>query len=152
MGWKDDVHGKLLKSGEIKLYFNGGHTWRTKLSQLAKQKGKVVRIVTYSLPDMKSIDGILEKRPSDIFLICNEKFIKDAQRIKIKFPKIRIATYAKVHSKVVLIEPDTVYVSSANFGNSGWHETSIGIRSKTAHDEYVKNSFDKLWDISVELK
>jgi len=41
--------------------------------------------------------------------------------------------------------------SSANFGDSDWHETSISVHSKEAHDWYVTDVFDPLWRSSHEV-
>lgn len=46
MGWNQDSHGLVFKSNELKLYYDGHHTWAMKLSQVSKQKG-TVRIITY---------------------------------------------------------------------------------------------------------
>ena len=151
MTWKDDVHGKVFRSSEIKLYYSGAHTWAMKLSQLARQTG-TVRIITYSLPDMDYVKEQFDRRPNGVWLICNSKFKSRASEIKRVYPEIKIAFKDDVHSKVLLIEPKTVYITSANFGLSGWHETTIGVRSKEAHDSYVEHSFNKLWKQSKEVK
>jgi len=142
--WKNDTFGLVFKSNEVKLYKDGHHTWAMKLSQLGRQKG-IVRIVTYSLPRIEYAKEQLGRRPYDIFIVCHTKFKRQALAIKRAFPSIRVATIPDVHSKVCLIEPRTVYIGSANFGNSGWHESIVGIRSQAAHDWYVLNSFDPLW-------
>lgn len=80
------------------------------------------------------------------------KFRERAQEIKDLFPLIRIGVRYDVHSKVLLIEPNTLYITSANFGLSRWHETSIGVRSKDAHDAYVCNAFNPLWDSAEKLR
>jgi phosphatidylserine/phosphatidylglycerophosphate/cardiolipin synthase-like enzyme len=149
--WNDDIFGLVLKASEIKLYFNGDHTWAMKLSQLSKQDG-TVRIITYSLPDIEYVIDQIGKRPHNIFIICHSKFIENAKKIKGIFHDIRIAVNDSVHSKVCLIEPDTIYIGSANFGHSGWHESIVGIRSKEAHNAYVEESFDKLWELSNEIE
>ena len=148
--WQNDLHGFVFKSSELKLYRDGGHTWAMKLSQLPKQKG-IVRIITYSLPDLKYAVEQLGRRPHSIYIICHSEFIKRATEIKNSLLDLRIAVNDRVHSKVCLIEPKTIYIGSANFGKSGWHETIIGIRSKEAHDWYVENSFIPLWKASREL-
>jgi len=150
MPWANDAHGLVFKCSELKLYRNGGHTWAMKLSQLAKQKG-TVRIVTYSLPDLDYAIKQLSRRPHSIYVVCHSKFISRAREIKTALPDIRIRTCNDVHSKVYLIEPKTIYVGSANFGNSHWHETIIGVRSKKAHDWYVTNSFEPLWNRCREV-
>lgn len=150
MTWADDAHGILLSIGEAKLYRNGGHTWAMKLSQLHRQKG-ICRIVTYSLPDIQYVHRQLDRRPHGVFIVFHEKFLRRGRELKNEFPLVRFACCNNVHSKVCMIEPNTVYVSSANFGYSGWHETTIGIRSKKAHDWYLQNSFLPLWNESKEL-
>lgn len=150
MGWNNDTHGLVFKSNEIKLFANGQHTWNMKLSQLARTKG-TVRIVTYSLPEIEYVTDLFSKRPEDIYLVCHTKFEDKATIIKRMFPLISIAVNAEVHSKVCLISPSTVYVGSANFGRSHWHETIVGIRSSDAHDWYLHHSFFPLWDKSTKV-
>ncbi len=151
MTWKNDQHGLLFKSSEIKLYRNGGHTWAMKLSQLPSQVG-IVRIVTYSLPDLKYACEQIGRRPKDMYVICHKKFADLAAQIKERYPNVRIAVHDEVHSKICLIAPKTLYVGSANFGVSGWHETEVGIRSSEAHDWYVTNSFEPLWRECKEVQ
>jgi hypothetical protein len=45
----------------------------------------------------------------------------------------------------------TIIVSSANFGDSDWRETSVSFHSKEAHDWYVKNGFGPLWERCQEV-
>lgn len=150
MGWENDQHGLLLKAKELKLYRDGNHTWAMKLSQLHRQKGEVF-IITYSLPDMDYIEVQFARRPEQIQIICHSRFIKRAIQVKRRFPDIQIAVSDSVHSKVLIIAPETLYVSSANFGHSGWHETTMGIRSIEAAAWYIENSFRPLWDQSAEV-
>ena len=113
-----------------------------------------VRLITYSLPDLESIRRVLSKRPENIFIIANPRAANAesrAEEIKEEFPNIRIALNSETHSKVVLIEPDSLMVSSANFGKSGWHETTVSFHQKEAHDYYVENEFEPLWNISDEV-
>lgn len=149
MTWKDDGHGKLFRTSEAKLY-GASHTWAMKLSQLHRQAGRC-RILTYSLPALDYAREQFVRRPRDILIACHEKFAPQARLISREFPEIEIRTHPRLHSKTLLIEPDTVYVSSANFGRSlsghhAWHETTLGVRSKEAHDWYVAFSFDPLWE------
>lgn len=150
MTWNSDVHGQVFKAKEIKLYKDGAHTWAMKLSQLAKQSGRV-RIVTYSLPDIDYAKKQIGRRPRDLFIVCHEKFKDQAEQLKRAFPDVQIAVNERVHSKVCLIAPETVYIGSANFGLSRYHETEVGIRSEEAHDWYVENSFNPLWDSSKKI-
>lgn len=149
MAYKTDNGGFAFKSSDAKLSC-GASTWATKLSQL-NRFGGIVRILTYSLPDIEYVKTQFNRRPHDIFLICHSKFIDRATEIKRTFPLIRIATNPKMHSKVLLIEPHTIYISSANFGSSKWIETAIGVHSVAAHNWYAEHCFSHLWNTSTEV-
>ena len=149
MGFKTDSGGIAFKCNDAKLQANAS-TWGTKLSQLDRQTG-TVRIVTYTLPDMPYVRTQLGRRPKDIFLIAHSKFLGRAIEIKREYPDIRIAVCDDVHFKVMLVEPQTVVISSANFGRSKWHETSVSFHSKEAHDWYVR-IFDNLWSRCREIQ
>lgn len=88
------------------------------------------------MPNLSYIEGILCKRPHNISIIAHAKFYDKSMRLKEKFPDIEIAIRKDIHAKFVLIEPDTVWLSSANFGRSNWAETSIGMHSKEAFRFY----------------
>ncbi len=149
MGYQTDAGGFAFACNDMKL-FSSASTWATKLSQLYKQPG-IVRIVTYSLPNVAYVWTQFERRPRDIFLLANTRFLARAQDIKRMFPALRVAVHEEAHSKVLLIEPYTVYLSSANFGKSGWHESSIGLHSREAHDWYREQMFEPLWEASQEI-
>lgn len=151
MSWANDAHGIVFQSREIKLYKDGGHTWAMKLSQIAKQSG-AIRIITYSLPRLHYVEEQLSRRPYGIWIICHSKFLTEAKDIKRNLPKLKIAVHDGVHSKVCLIAPCTIYIGSANFGVSGWHETEIGVRSKAAYSWYLHHSFIPLWDESKVIE
>lgn len=150
MGWNNDMHGLVFKSSELKLYAPS-HTYGMKISQIWRQEG-VMRIMTYSLPSVKYVHEQLGRRPWDIQVICHSQFLPKAQAIKNKFPGIHIKTLNNVHSKVILIEPKTLYIGSENFGHSGWIETCIGVRSKEAHDWFIEHVFSKQWEAASEVE
>ena len=144
--WKTDKIGIVFKtSSPVKLYFDG--TWKQRLFQF---KNRDIRILTYTLPKIHEYLEFFEK--NNVWLICHESFEKIAQFIKNSVPKTNIATIGELHSKVVLVEPKTVFISSANFGASGWKETTIGIKSKIAHDEFLEKSFNKIWKEAIKLE
>jgi hypothetical protein len=150
MPFKTDAHGLAFKCNDIKMT-GGRHTWGMKLSQLARQHGQV-SIITYSLPSLDYVAQQLGRRPWSIDIIAHKKFLKQAERIKRDFPSIRIAVKDEVHSKVALISPETVIVSSANFGDSQWHETSMSVHSDEAYGWYFANVFLPLWDKAIEIR
>jgi len=142
MGYCTDGGGTAFKCNDMKI-FSHNSTWSTKLSQIGKVKGKIT-IITYSLPNIEYTRRILKKKSKDVYIIAHLKFYKKAMKIKEEFPDVNIALHNSVHSKVVTIEPITTYFSSANFGSSGWHESSIGFHSKEIHDD-SKKDFESLW-------
>ena len=149
MAFRTDNGGYAFKSSDLKLTTISS-TWGTRLSQLSRQVG-IVRIITYSLPNREYAKKQLGRRPTDIFIIAHEKFEKQAREIKTCFPKVRIAVASDIHSKILLIEPKTIWISSANFGDSGWQETTIGIRSEEALNWYVKQIYEPLWNHCREI-
>jgi PLD-like domain len=151
MGWNNDQHGLVFKPSEVKLYFDGGHTYKMKIGTLSRSEA-VIRILTYSLPDLSYIIELFQKRPHSIYIICHDKFKDKAKEIKQTFPNIRVATNCRIHSKILLRSPDTIYLGSTNFGMSKWHESGVGIRSKAAHDEFLRKSFEPLWLASEEIE
>lgn len=150
MSFQTDAFGLAVKCNDIKIY-SSGSTWAMKISQLASQTG-TVRIITYSLPDLDYVKEQISRRPFDMFIICNKKFEGRMMDIQNEFPMVRTAVHPECHSKVFLIEPETLHLSSQNFGHSGWHESAIGLHSKAAHDWYVANVFLPLWNESEHLR
>jgi phosphatidylserine/phosphatidylglycerophosphate/cardiolipin synthase-like enzyme len=145
--YKSDASGMAFKCNDMKL-FTGG-TWAMKLSQLHRQEG-AVHIATYSLPRLDYVKEQFARRPQDIFLLANERFYEQAREIKRAFPGIRVATHPAMHMKLLLIAPQTVYVTSANFGSSGWAEMGIGMHSPTAY-QYTLEEFQRAWGRSTEV-
>jgi hypothetical protein len=142
MSWPTDVHGLAFKPKEVKLYRDSS-TWGMRLSQLGRQVGEVY-IVTYSLPDLPYIEQQLGRRPHDIQIVCHSKFASRATALRRRFPDVSVKVHPEVHGKLLLIAPETVYLGSANFGESGWKEFTVGLRSAEAFDFY-ESEFRKLF-------
>lgn len=133
--FKTDSGGIALKAN-VKI-LTAASTWNTRLSQIARQAGAVL-ISTYSLPRLDYACKIFSKRSSGTTLLVNSKFRSRAKEILDRFPDIEIYLKDDIHAKLVLIEPETVYLGSDNFGSSKWFETTIGIKSKEAYKHYKK--------------
>jgi len=99
---------------------------------------KRIVICTYSIPNLNYVFKIFDKRSDNVVLIMNSKFEDIANKIRARYPAMRVITRKDVHAKLVLAEPQTVWLSSANFGASGWFESTIGIHSKVAYDFYME--------------
>lgn len=147
--FKTDAGGLAFKCSDIKLSTSVS-TWGTRISQLARMDG-LARIITYSLPNVDYVRTQLGRRRENIWLIANALFEREARALKHEFPAIRIRVAPNAHSKVLLVAPQTIWISSANFGDSGWHDTTIGLHSAQAHDWYVENMFNPLWSAAREL-
>jgi hypothetical protein len=136
--FRTDGGGLALRIDDAKLSTtHSASTWSSRLSQIGKSNGKVI-ICTYSLPNMDYLRKIFDKRTSKITLIAHEKFSERAGQLKKLYPDLQVVLKQDVHAKFVLIEPDIVWLSSANFGSSGWFEQTIGLHSKEAYDYMLK--------------
>lgn len=148
MPFKTDCGGLAVKLNDCKLSVSeNASTWNTRLSQIGKTDGKVI-ICTYSLPDLKYIQKILDKRSRNVTIIAHEKFEKKAMLLKRMYPFLHIHLRPDVHAKIVLVEPRSVWLSSANFGSSGWFEQTIGIHDKTAYSFYL-NALSKYLGVKL---
>ena len=125
-------------------------TWNTRLSQLGRLKGSLC-IMTHCLPNVEYITKIFSKRPDNIFIIANEDARENALLVKSQFPGVRIALHPKMNAKVVLMAPETVWVSSSDFGETKMVESAIGLHSDTVHDNALENFFKKEWEKSIEI-
>ena len=146
--FKTDAGGFAFRCNDIKIS-TPVSTWATRISQLAKMNG-LARIITYSLPNIEYVRTQLGRR-DNILLIANSKFESQARALNVEFPDIHVRVAPNAHSKVLLVEPQTLWISSANFGDSEWHDTTIGLHSAQAHDWYVTNMFEPLWETAGTL-
>lgn len=161
MKYKTDNGGFATSCDDIKIFGNGS-TWATKLSQLSKSTGKLI-IMTYGFKVRASKYGtetiedehsyireILDKRPTDIFIICNSNSIDDAKTIKKLYPKIRIKHHKNINANIALLEPQTVIFSSEEFGFSANDGYGVGFHSNKIYEELLKQ-FRISWEKSEEI-
>ena len=125
-------------------------TWNTRLSQIGRSTG-AIRIMTHGLPDPDYIARIFSKRPDNIYLIANSDAQAEALLIKAQFPKVRIVLHPRMNAKVVFIEPETVWLSSSDFGHTRAIESAVGFHSVDLHNRAVEHLFNKEWQNSAEL-
>jgi len=149
MQFSDDGGGFSFKCDDAKFTISAS-TWSTKLSQIWKISGSIC-IMTKLLPNPKYIATILSKRPNNIFIIAHIEAQDNARIIKEQFPGVRIALHPKVNAKVVFIEPHTVWISSADFGESKMLESAIGIHSEEVYERGLKELYGKEWNNAKEI-
>ena len=161
MRFNTDNGGFATKCNDIKI-FHLSSTWATKLSQLAKTseeliimtngfQPRIIKDFTENIEDEHSyIRNILDKRPNNIFIICNTNDIKEAKIIKQLYPNIRISYHNKVSANIALLGPQTVLFSSNSFGYSSNDEFGVGFHSVEIYNK-MKDIFRKHWLKATEI-
>ena len=143
MSLKTDCEGIAL-TADIKLS-NYATTWNTRLKDLGRTDCRII-IVTFSLADVNYIHSVLSRRKNgdNITLICNTSYYPNAQALKNLLPGMRVFVSTKAHAKLVLAEPDIVWVSSENIGHMPKSfDATIEIQNQDVYDHY-KRQVDNL--------
>lgn len=138
MPFKTDTGGLAL-TADVKLS-NKSTTWNTRLQHIG-ENDCLVTIVSFSLADVEYISRILSRRKTgrNLRLICNTRACVNAVRLKKEFPEMRVYLHPMAHAKLVLIEPEMVWVSSENIGHKlKSFDATIGIMGKEAYDHYAE--------------
>ncbi|MCY1247997.1 hypothetical protein D9M72_613780 [compost metagenome] len=66
-------------------------------------------------------------------------------------PWLRIALHRDIGARVVLVAPDTVRVSSSDFGKAGKLESAVGFHSLSLYSQTRSQLFDRAWREAQEL-
>ena len=137
-----DDGGIKIKTKEAKIYY-GKSTWSTRIGYFLRND-KAVFISTYSLPDLDYVKELFSKHGcKHITILAHKKFHERAKEIKREFPEVEIYLEDDNHEKVVLCEPETIIIGSANFGHSGWRETMVGLKSKAAYETMLSQYHER---------
>lgn len=159
--YKTDAGGFATQCDDIKI-FTEGSTWNTRLSQIAKSEHNIlimtngfeVRKDEYHSGDVIGEDSyirqIFDKRPRNIFVIFNSKNLEDAYKLKSVYPEIIFRHHEKMNAKVVMIEPEIVMFSSADFGFSKQIELGVGFHSEEIY-KHTRDLFANMWKQAKEL-
>jgi len=108
-------------------------------------------ILTRLLPNLDYIGRIVSKRPRDIYILASTDAEADAHKLKAQFPAIRIALHREINAKAVLLGPETVWIGSADFGESKTIESAIGLHSETVFNKAVTSLFNPTWAAAREI-
>ena len=149
MIFRDDSGGFAFSCEDAKISVCTS-TWNKRLSQIARVVGPIL-IMTGSLPDPEYISRTLGKRPRDIFIIANADAQKEARALKQRFPDVRVALHHNNNAKVVLVAPDTVWVSSADFGKTTRIESTVGLHSSAVFNKTRESLFSWIWAEATEI-
>lgn len=71
--------------------------------------------------------------------------------LKRGFPEVRIALHGNNNAKVVLVAPDTVWVSSADFGKTARIESTVGLHSSALFNKTRESFFNRMWAEATEI-
>jgi phosphatidylserine/phosphatidylglycerophosphate/cardiolipin synthase-like enzyme len=125
--------------------------WRPVL-KLATEKRVPIRILIFNLPGLR---WLAEQFPhlsmQNVWIIADDEFRAKAEALAQAYRQLKIAVHPKMHSKVALAAPDRVYVSSANLGSMGQHETIVELSSSILHDWWLTTIWQPLWNESLEM-
>ncbi|KQP21471.1 hypothetical protein [Pseudorhodoferax sp. Leaf265] len=149
MAFTDDNGGFAFSCDDAKLSI-AASTWNTRLSQLARVQGPL-RVMTRLLPNLDYIGRIVSKRPHNIYILASTEAEVDARSLKAQFPSIRIALHPNLNAKAVLVGPDTVWISSADFGESKKIESAVGLHSETVFNKALSSLFNPAWATAREI-
>ncbi len=141
MTFTDDGAGFSFHCEDAKMLIGGSGTCATLFSYIGRpnHSNDEIHIITGLLSDIDYLKQIIGKRPSNIFIIAIVRALTEAHELKITFPEIRIALHKMNNAKIVLIAPDKVWVSSADFGKTPKKQcdSTIGLHSQDIHDRIV---------------
>lgn len=151
MAFEDDGGGFAFSCDDAKFSICAS-TWGTRLSQISKSPQKVL-IMTNSIDDVLYIADILRKSLGEVRVLANSLAKKEAELLKKELPTIRIALHPTNNAKIVLVSPNTVWISSADFGRSKIKmiESAVGIHSHEVFNKALNVFFEKAWAEATEL-
>lgn len=127
--------------------------WRFLIVETS-QYPRTIRMLTHSLPEMRFFLEHVPPRMNFAHwqIIAHEREGAKAQAMGNAYANLKIAVHSQLHSKVALVAPDRVYISSGNLGSNGLHETMIEMVSQLGHDWYLQTVFAPLWKESQEIQ
>ncbi|WP_313294747.1 hypothetical protein [Pseudomonas sp.] len=149
MAFSDDNGGFAFMCSDAKMSI-GSSTWASRLSQLSKATGEIL-ILTHGLPDIDYITRILDKRPHNVWIAAHTESLKEASALKTARPWLRIALHPHIGAKSVLVAPDTVWLSSNDFGLGGKLESAVGFHSAALYSQTREKLFARAWREAQEI-
>lgn len=149
MAFSDDGGGFAFACTDAKMSI-GASTWATRLSQIGTAQGEIL-ILTHALSDVDYIIKILDKRPRDIWIVAHTNSTAAAKALKAARPWVRIAVHHDIGAKAVLVAPETVWVSSSDFGKARKLESAVGFHSADLYVRTRSQLFEKAWLEGHEL-
>ncbi|KJU96817.1 phospholipase D-like domain-containing protein [Streptococcus gordonii] len=129
--FKPSISSKTLHNVEVK--FSKQLNWNQKFNGLHNRK---IIITTYTLPNLDYIRTMLKKlfkQQNDVTIYANSIALPTLKNLKNEFQNLIFETRPNLHSKMVLVDDNIVWISSQNFGTSAWFENTLNIKSDAAY-------------------
>lgn len=128
------------------------------LAAILKNEDSEIIIVTFSLPGNPDfLCDIFDIRSQGVTIVANTKYAEPARTLKERWPDIRIYLDPNVHAKMVMADPDRVWVGSGNLGMTRSAEGTVGLEGRAAFgyfmDELERHDyFDPTKEVLLELR
>lgn len=150
MAFTDDNGGFRFACEDAK-FSTSASTWNTRLSQLGRMTGELC-ILTRLLPNPAYIEKVFDKRPHGIILVAHVDARDAAVQLKQMFPSVRVLLSRNNNVKLVLVAPETVWLSSSDFGESLDVEAAVGFHSAELYSRVRTSLFQPTLEQAVELR
>lgn len=130
--------------------------WNQKLNGYHNRK---IIIATLTLPGKEYVETILTKlldHGNKVEIIAGVTSKDRLVYFKKKFPSLKYTVLPNIHAKFILIENDSqnkqgyVWLSSQNFGTSGWFENTINLKSNSVV-KYLLGQLDEVKRQSINI-
>jgi len=108
------------------------------LATILKNEETEVIIVTFSLPyNLEFLQDVFDLRSDGVTIVANTKYEEPARMLKERWPALRIYLDPNVHAKMVMVDPDRVWVGSGNLGISRSAEGTVGLEGRAVFGYFM---------------
>lgn len=147
---------KTIPTATIK--YSYGLNWGTKLNGYKLHNPQII-ICTYTLPKLNYICSILDnllQYDVELIFIVNSIAKTQLEELLSKYPQIKGIHVSDIHAKMALIkmdanEPYYTWLSSQNFGTSGWFENTIRVKGQKTY-QFFYDELDKFTNNFISRK
>lgn len=130
----------------VEVKFSKMLNWNQKFNGL---RNRNIIVSTYTLPNLDYLKTIIAKlfaQGNSLTIYANDFVLPTLQLLQQEFPQLVYDTRPNLHAKMVLIENNIVWLSSQNFGSSGWFENTINLKGLEPYDYFYNRLLEFLAD------
>ena len=131
-----------LSLSDVEIKFSTMVNWNQKFNGC---RDRDIIVCTYTLPNLdyvRTILGKLFKQGNRVRIVANKICEPVLSRLACEFDELKISIKPNMHAKMILIDSNLVWLSSQNFGTSGWLENTVRIKSDKAY-QFYKDRLDE---------